>query len=236
MTLAEHGVYNILLDTAWEEEPTATIPADPRILAKITGIHQRIVRQFLHKYQTTFIQFGDDSKRLVNPRLRSEYEEFLQLCEKKRHAGIESGKARQAKRTGVEHVLNNSDTDLDSDSKKHHTPSVSELPLAEGFERFYAAYPKKVAKADAEKAWRQKVKPEEVPAILARVELNKHGEWKDKIANREKNFIPNPATWLRHRRWNDEILEGSRNGNHSAAAVRAAAGKYAAIPITRATA
>ena len=110
------------------------------------------------------------------------------------------------------------------------------LPLAEGFEDFYQAYPKKVDREDAGKAWRQKVKPEEVAAIMARVELNKHGEWKDKIANKEKNFIPNPATWLRHRRWQDEILEGSRNGNHSAAAVRAAAGKYAAIPITRATA
>jgi hypothetical protein len=93
--------------------------------------------------------------------------------------------------------------------RKTHNPPASELPLAEGFEKFYAAYPKKVAKADAEKAWRQKVKPEEVEAIIARVELNKLGEWLGK----EKRFIPHPASWLRGQRWNDEIQKGdSSNG------------------------
>jgi hypothetical protein len=96
--------------------------------------------------------------------------------------------------------------------RKPLSPSVSELPIAEGFEQFYATYPRHVARADAEKAWRQVVKPEEVPAILARIEINKLGEWKEK----EKRFIPYPASWLRGRRWNDEIEKGEKlNGKQS---------------------
>jgi hypothetical protein len=95
--------------------------------------------------------------------------------------------------------------------RKTPTPSVSDLPLAEGFEKFYAAYPKKVARADAERAWRQAVKLEEVPAILARLEINKLGEWRGK----EKRFIPYPATWLRGRRWQDEIQTGGTSDGKS---------------------
>jgi hypothetical protein len=116
--------------------------------------------------------------------------------------------------------------------RKTHTPSVSELPTAEGFEQFHAAYPRHVAKADAEKAWRQVVKPEEVPAILARIEINKLGEWK----GMEKRFIPHPASWLRGRRWNDEIEKGAVNGNHNAAAICPPAGKYENVRTIRATA
>lgn len=116
--------------------------------------------------------------------------------------------------------------------RKTLTPSVSELPTAEGFEQFYAAYPRHVARVDAEKAWRRVVKPEEVPAILTRIEINRLGEWKGK----EKRFIPYPATWLNRRRWEDEIEKGEVNGNNSAAAVRAEEGKYANVKVIRATA
>jgi uncharacterized protein YdaU (DUF1376 family) len=115
MTLAEHGLYNILLDTAWEEEPTATIPRDILILYKLTAIRPQILRKFLAKYPRLWSDFAADSRRLVNPRLRAEYEDFLEQCEKKRLAGIASGKARQEKRARVEQPLNNSDSDTDRD-------------------------------------------------------------------------------------------------------------------------
>jgi uncharacterized protein YdaU (DUF1376 family) len=109
MTLAEHGVYNILLDTAWEEEPVATIPKDIYILNKLTAIRPQILRNFVAKYAQLWSDFAADSRRLVNPRLRAEYEEFLEQCEKKRFAGIASGKARLEQRTLAQQTLNNSD-------------------------------------------------------------------------------------------------------------------------------
>lgn len=70
--------------------------------------------------------------------------------------------------------------------------------LAESFDRFWDAYPRKDAKQAAEKAWR-KLKPrhELVDAIVAAVELQARG-WKD------PQFIPMPATWLNGARWNDQ--------------------------------
>lgn len=74
--------------------------------------------------------------------------------------------------------------------------------LAELFERFWAAYPKKRNKGDALKAWRA-LKPSEelVTAILAAVERARESvQWRKD----EGQFIPYPATWLRARGWEDE--------------------------------
>lgn len=70
------------------------------------------------------------------------------------------------------------------------------------FDRFWAAYPKKRAKGDAEKAWNV-LKPSEplVTQIIATLELAKtSAEWRKDGGQ----FIPYPATWLRRRGWEDE--------------------------------
>ena len=70
----------------------------------------------------------------------------------------------------------------------------------DGFAEWYAKYPKKVAKADAEKAWK-KLKPD---SSLRMVLLEKAGE----LAARggDLKFTPNPASWLNGRRWEDTLL------------------------------
>lgn len=79
---------------------------------------------------------------------------------------------------------------------------------APGFDKFWAAYPKKVSKGHAEKAWSrirptQKLVDEMLEAIAA---AKKSKDWK----KNNGEFIPNPATWLNGKRWQDEIsLENS---------------------------
>lgn len=76
-------------------------------------------------------------------------------------------------------------------------------PSLSPFDSFWQAYPKKVAKPNALRAWK-KIKPGEVPAILASIEWHKKGEdW----AALGGQFIPYPATFLRNRRWEDEVRE-----------------------------
>ena len=72
-------------------------------------------------------------------------------------------------------------------------------PDHKGFEEFYAAYPRHDAKADALKAWNQ-VQPgidDVLEAIRWQLKSQDH-------LDKEKRFIPLPATWLRGRRWLDE--------------------------------
>ena len=75
------------------------------------------------------------------------------------------------------------------------------------FERFWAAYPNKVAKADARKAW-AKLKPS--PALGAKIldALAWQSE-SEQWTKDDGHFIPYPATWLRGERWEDERRSGT---------------------------
>jgi len=86
--------------------------------------------------------------------------------------------------------------DGDGDGDGEHTHAPSEL---EGFGGFWTAYPRKKAKGDAEKAWKQIGGAERTEAILAGLKTSK-ADW----TNRAPDKIPYPATWLRARGWEDE--------------------------------
>lgn len=75
----------------------------------------------------------------------------------------------------------------------------------DAFTMFYKAYPRHEGKADAEKAWKTSVKSSGFPNLLdliGIVEARKRGEWNGK----EKQFIPLPGSYLRGKRWEDEIV------------------------------
>lgn len=75
------------------------------------------------------------------------------------------------------------------------------------FSDFWAVYPRKAAKADAAAAW-QKVDLHECDKIIADVKRRTGTEWSGK----ETTFIPYPATYLRGRRWEDEVELPRVNG------------------------
>lgn len=77
--------------------------------------------------------------------------------------------------------------------------SISESDTG-AFARFWAAYPKKVGKKDAQKAF-AKVKVD-VQILIDAVELQKKSSQWCKDGGQ---YIPNPATWLNQERWNDEL-------------------------------
>lgn len=67
------------------------------------------------------------------------------------------------------------------------------------FETFWADYPRKVAKGDAEKSWK-KNKPPLADCLSAIASAKLSSDWtKD-----GGQFIPHPATWLNGRRWEDD--------------------------------
>lgn len=75
------------------------------------------------------------------------------------------------------------------------------------FEEFWSAWPRKTAKAEAEKAFR-KLKPsrELLDKILADIRRRtSSADWAD------QKFIPYPATYLNGKRWEDEPAEKKPN-------------------------
>lgn len=87
------------------------------------------------------------------------------------------------------------------------SPTPQSVPPSE-FSRFWAAYPKKRSKGQAEIAF-SKVNPDEqlLVAMLAKIEQAKKSEVWTKDNGR---FIPHPATWLRAKGWEDELPQEPR--------------------------
>jgi hypothetical protein len=70
---------------------------------------------------------------------------------------------------------------------------------ARGFDRFWAAYPRKVGKGAAERSF-ERVHPDAslLDKMLRAIETQRQSDtWL-------RGYIPNPATWLNQRRWEDE--------------------------------
>lgn len=65
--------------------------------------------------------------------------------------------------------------------------------------RFWAAWPRKVDKGHARKAWTAATKHTDPAVIIAAAE-----QYRNHVAGADPKFIPHPATWLNGERWNDQ--------------------------------
>ena len=95
-------------------------------------------------------------------------------------------------------VLRLESNPIQSNPKKNPNPN----PTRARFSDFWSAYPKKVAKPDAERAWNKlNANDDLVERIIEDVDRRKTGtEWiKD-----NGRYIPYPATYLNQHRWEDE--------------------------------
>jgi hypothetical protein len=90
----------------------------------------------------------------------------------------------------------------DSIGKVKKNPPNPPGGTTKDFLEFYAAYPKKQAKADALKAFKATKDLPPVSEIVSAV-----GRWKrsEQWTRDGGQFIPLPATWIRQRRWEDEL-------------------------------
>lgn len=95
-----------------------------------------------------------------------------------------------------------------NDIKCHRNPIQNESESIkrvrdERFDRFWSAYPKKVGKGAAERAF-AKYKPDDdlTDRMIRAVEQAKRSDQWRKDGGQ---FIPNPATWLNQKRWEDEV-------------------------------
>lgn len=71
---------------------------------------------------------------------------------------------------------------------------------ADDFAEFYAAYPRKVGKGQARKAYAKALKITSHDEIMFGL-----SQQRPSMEAKEKQFIAHPATWLNGERWDDEI-------------------------------
>lgn len=109
--------------------------------------------------------------------------------------------------------FNNEQEDEIKEEKQVKEKSKAENKQQEYFSIFWASYPKKVGKGAAEKSWK-KIKPTKdlLEKMLNAIETAKQSmQW-----NKDNGqYIPNPATWLNQKRWEDEIIIDNKYSNKS---------------------
>lgn len=102
----------------------------------------------------------------------------------------------------------NNNINQDYKQNKNNSGVSNVADAASRFDAFWEVYPRKVGKAAAQKSW-DKLCPDDAlcDTILSAAEAQKRSaQWlKD-----GGQYIPNPATWLNQRRWEDELPEPAK--------------------------
>lgn len=85
-----------------------------------------------------------------------------------------------------------------------HNKEEEEKKTEENFDQFWAEYPKKKCKADARKAFAKVMKSKQVDYEIMMAELRKQKQTRDWLKE-DGQYVPNAATWLNGKRWEDEV-------------------------------
>lgn len=204
LNTAQHGAYLLMLLACWKSG--GEIPDDEGQLACITRLQ---IPEWRRHSDTLRRFFSAADGVLRHGRVMAELAKAKLLSEKRSAIGKLGGRPANEKQEQT-----NSFPIAEAKSKQNETPSPSPFPKGKtpltpqgvesadrGFEAFYAAYPRKQAKAAAKKAF-VSIKPtDELLAVMLEA-INRDAaseEWQ-----RDKGrFIPYPATWLNGRRWED---------------------------------
>lgn len=187
-TTEQHGAYLLLLMHYWSIQGAITSDREElRMVCKLSK------HSFDKYFQNIMGKFSLKNEKYFHKRMDAEIAKSVDLYEKRSAAG----RASVVSKGGV--LLNQPQPQLhikeNTKRKREETKQHKH-----DFAVWYDLYPKKVGKAAAEKVWLRD-KPEFLLLITNLENQIAH----DKNYGSNKQFCPNPATYLNQKRWNDEI-------------------------------
>jgi len=206
----EHYIYRSLIDWYYlDEEP---IPLRNQPVIRRLGLNSEHTKE-LKNVLTDFFKKTD--KGWAHLRIESEISEYHQKVVINRENGRKGGRPKnqqvaedtKPKKTQVVSERNPTVT-LTNNHKpitiNHKLLTINQVnkDIDQSFENFYLAYPKKVGKIAAEKAFK-KVINDGVNVSLIFAGL--HNQIKAEHFNSDIKFVPHPANWLTQGRWDDSI-------------------------------
>jgi uncharacterized protein YdaU (DUF1376 family) len=207
----EDLAYRRLLDTYYTEEQP--LPSSPEQCARLIAM-----REYASEVGAVLSEFFTPTETgWTNERCDYELVKYHSKADSARKANVK----RWGSKTDLKSDLkSDTRTDLKSDKQsddqsdadqiqtrepknlrtKKPIPSASEV---DGFDAFWAAYPKKVAKPEAKKAWTNLKPDEELIAriLTALTETKRTPDW----TREQGRFVPHPSTWINQQRWEDEL-------------------------------
>ena len=150
------------------------------------------------------------NERFLFPMMRAQIDRDNSAMDSLSDARSEAGrKGAEAKQANARFAKQNkqmpdlpSKTSKDKEKDKEKDKDKDKDDSASPFESFWAAYPRKVGKQAAKKAFSKVSVP--VKTLIDAVNSQKNSEQWRKDNGR---YIPNPATWLNQGRWDDVLTE-----------------------------
>ena len=210
LSLVEVGAYIRLLCYAWDSGGVPTGAADR---AAILGCSRKQESALWSRISRKFILDADRDVYL-NERMESERLKQADYRQRQSERGKASGEARRQPEshqrinlgsTGVHTLVqpaHEPETNSSSSSSSSSSQELKRHAHDVRFEGWWEAYPKKVGKGAALKAW-SKIRPSDAvcAAMLAALDWQRNQpQWtKDGGA-----YVPNPQTYLNQARWQDE--------------------------------
>jgi uncharacterized protein YdaU (DUF1376 family) len=197
LSLLEHGIYRQLMDTYYlSEEP---IPSETEQVMRRLAARTEQERTAVEMVLSEFFLLVDGVWK--HARCDAEIEAYHRRAEASasngKHGGRPPGKPSKTKQ--VNSRVPNGKATTNHKPITNISPSAEDLEL---FERFYTAYPRKVGKVPALRAFvARQPTPELVALMIAAIE--KQG-LRAKCQSGDAQFVPHPATWLNAARWEDE--------------------------------
>lgn len=191
LSLLEHGVYRQLLDQYYLQESPLSLDQE-RICRLINAKTIEEKEAVFHVLQDFFIK---NDVGYVHKRCDLVINEY----NKKSLTASKSARIRWDNANGMQ-----THSDANANHKPltiNHKPLTNIKPLSD-FDMFWIAYPKKVGKEAARKAW-AKANPN-LATVLNAIEWQKVSpQW----FKNNGQYIPNPSTWINQHRWEDERTE-----------------------------
>jgi uncharacterized protein YdaU (DUF1376 family) len=183
MSTACVGSYFLLLCEAWTR-PSCSLPRQPADLMRL-GRWTGTVEEFA-PVLACFTTLKSDKSRVVNARLKQEWDEATAKVRALSEAGKRGAQIKQKLREQA--------------APTPRKPAIRTLPV-EGFEQFWAAYPKKEDKKEAHRAFEKALKKTTLASVLQGLTRATVSETWTKDNGK---YIPLPSTWLNKERWSDQ--------------------------------
>ena len=165
---------------------TPEIPYTDEMISRNSNIPLEIVKEGLAKFEELeLIEIINDITKLSN------WSKWQAVD------GLEKIREQNRKRKAEERARK-------KNAQQPKEPTEKEpSPMERRFAAFWAAYPKKVGKGAAEKSFAKYKPDDELTARM--IQAVQAARRSDQWQKDGGQYIPNPATWLNQKRWEDEI-------------------------------
>ena len=203
--------------TSWKQTPCGSLDSDDAVIAARIGMparmwakHRAVLMRGWVKADDGRLYHATVTELVIEMMERRRSESDRKAAQRARHAPESHGSPTDVPR---DNTVTPAESDTDhrppnTNKDREHPPTPRKRgreavhAFPPGFEAFWAAYPRKVAKDHAAKAY-ARLKPDEPlqRRILAALAAQVASEQWTRDGGR---FVPHAATWLNGRRWEDE--------------------------------